>query len=205
VARRFPKITVSRDDLRAQVVVGTPAILRRFSPGRLGCVGIVSLDTLLSLPDFRGGERVFALVWTAAEAVGPKGRVIIQTLHPEHYAVQAVKDQDRRGFYEHELALRGELGYPPYRRLCVITGRARGAGGARDRLEECGAALRDIPGLTVYPPAPAGVAGSSGGRWQFTVKGPDDLPRLIGPALTPFLEQRRRGGAVVEVEMDPVS
>jgi len=65
--------------------------------------------------------------------------------------------------------------------------------------------LRGLADLTVYPPAPLAVSGTGSGRWQFVVKGPESLPRLIAPALTPFLEQRRRGGAVVEVEMDPVS
>ena len=205
VSRRFPKLTVSREDVHAQVVVGTSAMLKRFSPGRLGCVGIVTLDALLGLPDFRGSERAYTLAWAAAEAVGPNGRLIIQTLHPEHYAIQAVKDQDRRRFYKHELELRGELGYPPFRRLCFVSVRARTENDARIRLRECAEALRGLADLTVYPPAPLAVSGIGSGRWQFVVKGPESLPRLIAPALTPFLEQRRRGGAVVEVEMDPVS
>ncbi len=205
VSRRFPKLTVSRTDPRAQVVVGTPAMLRRLPSGRLGCVGIVALDGLLSVPDFRGGERAFQLAWAAAEAVAPNGRLVIQTLHPEHYAVQAVKDQDRRSFYKHELLLRAELGYPPFRRICVVSARARGESEARVTIGQCAEALRDLTGLTVYPPAPVAGSGTRSGRWQFVIKGPAELPRLVGPALMPFLERRRRGSAVVEVEMDPVS
>jgi primosomal protein N' (replication factor Y) len=205
VSKRFPRLTVSRADPRAQVLVGTPAMLRRLAPGRLGCVGIVALDGLLSVPDFRGGERAFQLAWAAAEAVAPNGRLVIQTLHPEHYAVQAVRDQDRQTFYKHELQLRSELGYPPFRRICVVSVRARGEREARARLADCAEALRGITGLTVYSPAPIGAAGPSTGRWQFVIKGPAELARLIGPALAPFVERRRRGGAVVEVEMDPVS
>ncbi len=205
VSRRFPRLTVSRADPRAQVVVGTPAALRRFSPGRLGCVGLVALDGLLSVPDFRGGERAFALAWSAAEAVGPNGRLIIQTLHPEHYAVRAVKEQDRRSFYKQEILLRTELGYPPFRRLCAVSVRGLRPGEGRARIDECAQALRGIAGLTIYPPAPLGASGARSGRWQFVIKGPVELPRLIGPALAPFLTVRRRSGAVVEVEMDPVS
>ena len=205
VSRRFPKLTVSRADPRAQVVVGTPAVLRRLPPGRLGCVGIVALDGLLSVPDFRGGERAFELVWAAAEAVAPSGRLIIQTLHPDHYAVQAAKDQDPQSFYKHELDLRAELGYPPFRRLCVVSVRGRSDSEARARIGDCAQALRGVGGLTVYPPAPLGASGARSARWQFVIKGPGELPRLIGPALGAFVTQRRRGGAVVEVEMDPVS
>jgi len=204
ISRRFPRLLVSRTDPRAQVVVGTAAMLRQFAPGRLGCVGIVALDSLLSLPDFRGGERAFQLAWAAAESLGPNGRLIIQTLHPEHYAVQAVKDRDRRSFYKEELSLRAELGYPPYRRICVVSVRAHGATAAHARLEDCAAALLGIGGLTVYPPAPVGAAPAETGRWRFVIKGPAELPRLIAPALAPFMERRRRG-AMIEVEMDPVS
>jgi primosomal protein N' len=205
VAKRFPRLTVSRSDPRAQVVVGTPAMLRQSAPGTLGCVGIVALDSLLSMPDFRGGERAFQLIWAAAEAVAPNGRLIIQTLHPEHYAVQTVKDQDRRSFYKHELHLRADLGYPPFRRICVVSARAQDESQARARLADCARALGGITGLTVYPPASLGATGARTGRWQFVIKGPAELPRLIGPALAPFVERGRRAGAVVEVEMDPVS
>jgi primosomal protein N' (replication factor Y) (superfamily II helicase) len=201
VSKRFPRLTVSRTDAHAQVVVGPPAVLRKTVRGGLGCVGIVALDSLLGMPDFRGGERAFELAWTAAEAVAPGGRLIVQTLHPEHYAVQAVKERDRRRFYKHELHLRAELGYPPYRRLCLVSVRGRSESEARARIGECAVAVSGIRGLTVYPAAPAGGTAS---RWRFVIKGPDDLPRLLGPVLTRFLEQRRRAGAMLEVEMDPV-
>ncbi len=205
VFKRFPKLAVSRKDPRAQVLIGTPAILRGLAPGMLGGVGIVALDSLLSLPDFRGGERAFDLLWAAAEAVGPGGRVIIQTLHPEHYAVQAVKEHGLRIFYERELKLRSELGYPPFRRLCLVSVRSRSQSEAHALIGHCARGLRGITGLTVYPPAPAGGARAPSARWQLVIKGPTELPWLISPVLSPFIERRKRGGGVVEVEMDPVS
>jgi len=205
VSKRFPRATISRSDPRAQIVIGTAAMLAHVAPGALGCVGIVSFDDVLSLPDFRGGERAFQIAWAAAEAVAPGGRLVVQTLHPEHYAVQAVKDRDRASFYKPELHLRAELGYPPFRRICVVSVRARGDADARALIDDCAKAVDGIVGLTVYPAAPTGTAGAKTARWQFVIKGPAELPRLIRAPLTPYLEQRRRGGAVVEVEMDPVS
>ncbi len=41
--------------------------------GRLGCVGVVTLDSLLGMPDFRGGERAFQLLWGSTEALVPGG------------------------------------------------------------------------------------------------------------------------------------
>jgi primosomal protein N' (replication factor Y) len=205
VLKRFPRLRVSRDPRSAQVVVGTAALLRDLTPGSLGCVGFIALDGLLRLPDFRAGERAWQLLWAAAETVGPHGRVVVQTLHPEHYAIQAAREQDRDVFYKHELRFRAELGYPPFRRLCVVSVRGRGEAGARGLVAECASALGGIAGLTVYPAAPLGLPGGKSSRWRFVIKGPAELPHLLAPALGPFAERGRRHGGMVEIDVDPVS
>jgi len=206
VRKRFPKLGVSRSDTRAQIVIGPPAVLKPSGPGALGCVGIVALDSLLGMPDFRGGERAFDLLWAAAEAVRAGGRVVVQTLHPEHYAVQAARTRDLASFYEHEIKLRSELGYPPFRRLAVLSARSRSEDEARTLIADCAHAVDGIPGLTVYPAAPRGAASTAPRlRWQLVIKGPAELPRLLAPAISPLLERRRRAGNVVEIEVDPVS
>jgi primosomal protein N' (replication factor Y) len=204
VRRRFPTLTVSRTDPRVQVLIGTAAVLKMRAAGSLGAVGIVSMDSVLGVPDFRGGERAFELAWAAAEAVGSAGRVVIQTLYPDHYAIQAVKAHDLLPYYERELKFRAELGYPPFRRLCVITARGRTDSEAHSLATDCHAALREIAGLVVYPPAPLGASGARSTRWRLVVKGPTELPRLIASPLSPFLERRRRSGGMLEIEVDPV-
>src|SRR6266545_4653002 len=166
VSRRFPKLTVSRTDPRAQVVVGTPAALRRLPPGRLGCVGIVALDGLLSVPDFRGGERAFELVWAAAEAVAPSGRLIIQTLHPDHYAVQAAKEQDAPSWVIRPSA--GSAWSPS-----AAGATARRAPASVTALRRCGAsaASRSIPRRHSAPPGPGAPAGNSSSRDPASCRG----------------------------------
>lgn len=203
VVRRFPRLSVSRQSLEAQVLIGTPALLRALPPRSVGCVGFVALDGLLRVPDFRAGERTWQLLWAGAEAVAPGGRLVIQTQHPDHYAVRSVKDQDRAAFYQEELRFRAELGYPPFRRLCEVSARAREQAGARGLAADCAAALRGVAGLTVYPPAPVSPSGARRHRWRFVIKGPADLPRLLAPILAPFRERRRGSAGMVEVEMDP--
>ena len=205
VVRRFPRLTVSRQNLEAQVVIGTPALLRALPRHSVGCVGFVALDGLLRVPDFRAGERTWQLLWAAAESVTPGGRLVIQTQHPEHYAIRAVQVQDRVAFYEEELKFRAELGYPPYRRLALVSARGRDDGPVRALAAECAAALRGIGGLTVYPPASVSPPRGRNSRWRFVIKGPTELPRLLAPALEPFLGRRRRASGIVEVEMDPQS
>ncbi len=212
VRRRFPKLSVSRidaraqvtGDLRAQVAIGPPGLLRTVPPGTFGAVGIVALDTVLGAADFRAGERAFALLWAAAEAAGPRGRVVVQTLHPEHYALGAVSKQARDEFYRPELAFRAELGYPPFSRLCVVSVRGKTDVEARALADDCARAVAGVVGLTTYPPAPRVTGTKKSTRWQFVIKGSAHLPHRLRELLDPFLEQRRRRGGVVDVEMDPV-
>ena len=201
VIRRFPRLTVSRQNLEAQVVIGTPGLLRALPARSMGCVGFITVDGLLRVPDFRAGERTWQLLWAAAESVAAGGRLVVQTQHPDHYAVRAARDQDRAGFYREELRFRAELGYPPFRRLCEVSTRGREESKVRALATDCAAALRGIRELTVYLPAPASRAGARTSRWRFMVKGPTELPRLLAPALAPFLERR----GMVEIEMDPQS
>ena len=202
VVRRFPRLSVSRGSREAQVLIGTSALLRALPARSVGCVGFIALDTLLRLPDFRAGERAWQLVWEAAEAVAPGGRLVVQTQHPDHYAVRSARQQDRAAFYAEELRFRSELGYPPFRRICEISVRARDEGKARALAADCALALRGIPALTVYSPASVSPPGARTSRVRFVIKGPAELPRLLAPALGPFLGRRGSAG-MVEVEMDP--
>jgi primosomal protein N' (replication factor Y) len=207
--KRFPRLTAARAggrgvrDARAQVLVGGAGVLRGLEPGSLAAVGFIALDGLLRVADFRAGERAFQALWAAAEAVGANGRVIVQTLHARHYAVEAARTRRRETFYAPELRFREELGYPPFRRLCAIAARGRAEGDARALLEQCAAALRGIPDLTVYAPMPLGTALGRRPWWRMLVKGPDTLPRLLEEPLRPLLERRRRPTGMIEIEMDP--
>jgi primosomal protein N' len=213
--KRFPRLTATRAGERAnkaggrsggaQVLVGGAGLLRGLAPGSLSAVGFVALDGLLRVPDFRAGERAFQALWAAAEAVGPRGRVIVQTLHPEYYAIEAARTRRRAAFYEPELRFRAELGYPPFRRLCLIDVRGRSLADARALLDECAATLRGIAGLTVYTPTPRGAGLGRRPWWRLLVKGPNTLPGLLDEPLRPLLERRRRSAGMIEIEMDPVS
>jgi primosomal protein N' (replication factor Y) len=218
VRRRFPRARIARwepDGARrrkagarppsadADIVIGTRGALRLFGPGALGCAGFVVPDQLLRRPDFRAGERLFEALWAAAERIGANGALVIQSQNTGHYAFDAVARQDLAAFYRREIPLRAELGYPPFRRLALLTVDAAdsaraGATGARSLAEEVGAALRASPALTVYP----ALTDRRGRRARLVVKGGEDLPRVLGQALEEFRAPRPRG--IIEVEVDPV-
>jgi primosomal protein N' len=216
VRRRFPKARMARYDpatrgaradaqraaaAAAEVVIGTRGALRLFGPGSLGLAAFVSPDQLLRLPDFRAGEHAFAHMWAAAERVHADGRVVIQSQNPSHYVFSAVSRQDLAGFYQHELEFRRELGYPPFRRLAVITMRGRTGEESERTADQVVAALRGTSSLTVYPP-PAPHAKKK--ARQVVVKGGRDLPVVLRTALREFLPPAPRARGIMEVEVDPV-
>src|SRR5262249_53696412 len=158
-------------------------------------------DQLLRLPDFRAGERTLALLWAAAERVGPDGRLVIQSQNPSHYVFEAVARQDLADFYRHELRFRRELGYPPFRPLAVISLRGRTSTESSRLADEVVAILRGARSLTVYPPPSAGARGR---ERQVVVKGDRDLPAALRDALGAFLPPALRGRGIMDVEVDPV-
>jgi primosomal protein N' (replication factor Y) len=213
VRRRFPRARVARWDPEAsrgvkgeaqreaanaaQVVIGTRGALRLFGPASLGLAGFVSPDQLLRIPDFRAGERMFALLWAAAERVGAHGALVIQSQNPTHYALEAVARQELSAFYRHEIKFRAELGYPPFRRLAVVSLR----GGDTHRLaDDVATALRASPRLTVYPP----LAERGERARRIVVKGDSELPVVLAGALEDFRGPRPRSRGIIDVEVDPV-
>jgi len=216
VRRRFPDARIARydpDALRgargeaqraaaaeAQLVIGTRGALRLFGRGALGLAAFVSADQLLRVPDFRAGERTLALLWAAAERVGAGGALVIQSQNPTHYAFEAVVRQDLAAFYAHELRFRAELGYPPFRRLAIVTVRGGSAPETARLADGVGATLRASTGLQVYPPG----ADRRNRVRRVVVKGPAELPHLVGAALQEFRGRRPEGRGIIDVEVDPV-
>jgi primosomal protein N' (replication factor Y) len=215
VRRRFPDARIARWDpdstrgargeaqraaaAAADVVIGTRGALRLFGPTALGLAAFVSPDQLLRAPDFRAGERTLALGWAVAERVAADGAVIIQSQNPGHYAFEAVARQSLHEFYRQELKFRAELGYPPFRRLAVVTTRAGQADETRRLADAVGAALRGSKELTVYPP----IADRSERIRRIVTKGGADLPRLLDDALREFKAPTASQG-MIDVEVDPV-
>jgi len=202
-SRRGRGVASASGEGGARVVIGTRGALKAFVPRGPSLVGFITPDPLLNLPDLRAGERAFSFLWAAAERVAEGGRVVIQTQHPGHYAIRAMADQDLAAFYKPELRFRAELGYPPFRRLALVTVKSRTEGTAGGLAESLCRDFRALGGVTVYPPASVGRSPRAL-RWQIVLKGGKDLPARLAPALAPLAERGHGRRGMIEIEMDPI-
>jgi primosomal protein N' (replication factor Y) len=86
-------------------------------------VGVASADAQLGFPDFRAAERTFQLLTQVAGRAGRgklPGHVIVESYHPEHYAIQLAARQDYVSFFEKELHFRRLMHYPPFAALASV-------------------------------------------------------------------------------------
>jgi primosomal protein N' (replication factor Y) len=177
---------------RADVLIGTQMVTKGLDLPLVTLVGVVSADTGLNLPDFRASERTFQLLTQVAGRAGRGllgGRVLLQTYHPEHYAIQSAAKHDYDAFYQRELAARRQLGYPPFTRLARLVYQHTSAEQAERGAGRLAAELRpalEAAGLAdqIIGPVPCffdRIRGQS--RWQIVIRADD--PSAVLPAELP--------------------
>ena len=174
-----------------RVLVGTQMIAKGHDFPAVTLVGVVAADGGLGAPDFRAAERTFQLLTQVAGRAGrgeSPGRVLIQTMKPDHYAVATAARQDYPEFFAVELEMRRRFRYPPFVRLTSLTVTARDsprAETAAARIAE-NIATPDAPAsIEIVGPAPApGPRPEESSRWQLLVK--------ASPAEHPALRRRLR-------------
>src|SRR3989475_3388158 len=194
--RRFPELRIGRIDRDTKsrrhafektlldfgkgeldLLVGTQMLAKGHDFHNVTLVGVISVDAGLAMPDFRAGERAFQLITQVAGRAGrgdKAGRVLIQTYHPQNYALRHASAQDYRGFYEEEIRHRRNHGYPPFVALALMLIRHKDRSRANAIAHELRNALvkaNDAHACRILGPAPAPFARLRGEhRVQLLVK-----------------------------------
>jgi len=102
------------------ILIGTQMVAKGHDLPGVTLVGVVSADNMLSIPDFRSGERTFQLVTQVAGRAGrgeTPGKVIVQTFNPNHPSIRFSLSHDSKAFLEKEIKLREMIDYPPFSKL----------------------------------------------------------------------------------------
>lgn len=82
-------------------------------------VGVSSLDTLFSLPDFRIRERIMHILLALRKIAFKK--ILLQTRHPDELIFEHGLSGNLVSFYREEEKMRERFGYPPFMTLIKIT------------------------------------------------------------------------------------
>ena len=149
------------------LLVGTQMIAKGHDIHGVTLVGVVGADYALGMPDFRAAERVFQLLTQVSGRAGRgdlPGRVLVQTYHPEHYAVRFAQQHDYPGFVKKEMSFRRSLHYPPFAVLANVLVHS-------ERMEEAAHWATEL------------------GRW-FERRKPAGV-KVLGPAAAPVIRLKR--------------
>lgn len=195
------------------LMVGTQMIAKGHDFPNVTLVCVISVDAGLGLPDFRSAERTFQLLTQVAGRAGrgdKPGRVIIQSYHTEHYALEYAKAQNYEKFYAHEIGFRREMHYPPFVALINVlihhSELGKAAQVAADLVRLVQAADHENL-LRVLGPAPAPLARLKGEhRLQVLIK--TRYRRQAREALDAAMLKLKETGVdlkMINIEVDPVS
>ena len=180
----------SRGDV--QILVGTQMVSKGHHFPDVALAAVLSADSYLGFPDFRAVERTYNLLVQLAGRAGRgerPGRVVIQTYHPDHYAIQAALHGDDAGFAREEMRFRRLFHYPPFTRMAQLLVRDKNRDNAHRRMSELAHDLAAHPlarTVRLSGPAPAPFERLRGlWRFQLLLRTPDgrDLHRLLRDVL----------------------
>ena len=197
---------------KIDILVGTQMVAKGHDFQRVTLVGVISVDSQLSLPDFRAAERTFQLLTQVAGRAGRgglPGEVLVETYYPEHYSIQLAARQDYLTFFERELEFRRMLHYPPFTALASVIVRDKKVEHAirwSRSLAQCFAPYEER-GVKILGPAAAPLARLRNDyRFQFVLKSPNRaaLGKALQSALD-FCEKNEIPDTAVLVDVDPTS
>jgi primosomal protein N' (replication factor Y) (superfamily II helicase) len=149
------------------LLVGTQMIAKGHDIHGVTLVGVVGADFQLGLPDFRAAERVFQLLTQVSGRAGRgdlPGKVLVQTYHPDHYAIQFAAKHDYPGFVAKEMQYRRWMHYPPFSVLANVIVQS-------EKLEEATAWAGNL------------------GKWFERTR--LEKVRVLGPAAAPIVRLKR--------------
>ncbi len=195
------------------LMVGTQMIAKGHDFPNVTLVCVISVDAGLSMPDFRSAERAFQLLTQVAGRAGrgdKPGRVIIQSYHTEHYALEFASRQNYEKFYEREIHFRRNMHYPPFVALINALIKHTDYGKAAHMASELAQRIKAADAekvLKVLGPAPAPLARLKGEhRLQVLIK--TRYRRQAREALDAAmlgLKEANQDLKMITIEVDPVN
>ncbi len=196
-------------DGKIHILLGTQMVAKGLNFPGVNLVGIILADTSLHVPDFRAGERTFALITQVAGRAGRfsrDGKVIIQTYDPENPAIKMAVENNGEAFYLKELEMRKMLQFPPFVRLFRLVFRGKKQKEVERLALRVSATLKsDDPGNgEILGPSECPVSRIAGNyRFQILIR-TNKFSRTHGE-IEKLLSVMPKSSVYMEIDVDPVS
>jgi primosomal protein N' (replication factor Y) len=178
----------------------------------VGLVGVIDADALMFSPDFRGEERMAQLLTQVAGRAGrgtKPGRVLLQTHHPDHPALQAMLTESYHDRARALLSQREATGMPPFGHLLVLRCDSVNAQAGESFLASVKRlSAAELPhGPSLLGPFPSAMPRRAG-RYRLQLLARADSRRAIQQAATVLVrqaeQQKSSGNLKWSIDIDPL-
>ncbi len=193
---------------RINILIGTQMVAKGLNFPNVQLVGIVLADSGLLIPDFRAEERTFDLLVQVAGRSGradTSGKVVVQTRMKDNPAIVMASQGKVEEFFDKELTLRKDLGFPPFSRMINLVIRSPRAEVAKNFANTIATRLREVSKNTqIYGANECPIEKIRANyRYQVLLKStkPADMLRSLDQALTGL---KTPSSTVLEIDVDPV-
>ncbi len=119
--KKEKEIWLKYKDTPGSILVGTEMAINKILSEsiEIQTVGVASIDSLLTHPNYSSGEKVFRTL-TELMLIAQK-KLTIQTRSPEQKLLYFLKEKKVLNFFEEEIELREKLFYPPFSVPVTVT------------------------------------------------------------------------------------
>ncbi len=198
-----------RGDTRA--LIGTQMLSKGHHFPNVTLTAVLNADSILGYPDFRSAEKTFYLLTQVAGRSGRgelRGKVLIQTAFPTHYAIQHALRHDYEAFFASEIEFRRTFHYPPATSMIALLFRGENLTDVEKASRECGEllekAVEPLAGTRIQGPAPAPMARIKG-VWRFQILLRSPMRTALRRAVEAVLVPRKWRGVEVAIDVDPIN
>jgi len=171
------QVKIIKDFINAEnsVLIGTQMILNKNLEADLSA--IISIETILNLPDFENTERVFRII-NQLRSLAEKN-FLIQTYNPDNFTLKSALANNFEKFYNEEIKTRKAFNYPPFSQIIKLSYCHKDSNKARNEAKILAEKLKqqkkylklgdDI--VIILGPNPAFVAKENGKyKWNIVLK-----------------------------------
>lgn len=193
-----------------QALIGTQMLSKGHHFPNVTLTAVLNADSILGYPDFRSAEKTFYLLTQVAGRSGRgelRGRVVIQTAFPGHYAIEHATRHDYEAFFASEIEFRRTFHYPPLTSMIAIVFRGEDLAFVEAAAAAAGALIEKSVApfeVRMQGPAPAPIARIKG-VWRYHIMVRSAQRAAMRRAVAAAILGRKWKGVEIAIDVDPLN